>query len=147
MLLMLRTPLARAPHVDLKPRIEDSQRSPLARAPYVVFFDLKPKTATCRYICAVCMHEKEPQEPPEHTSQHVKSQNFLGVCPQTPLTQAILWGPTFCICPGPPNPLSGPGGHQLCRVEWLLDNELHNRTPQAGVCSQNSFGAMGPQCP
>ena len=30
------------------------------------------------------MHEKEPQEPPEHTSEHVKSQNFLGACPQTP---------------------------------------------------------------
>ena len=34
------------------------------------------------------------------------------------------------------------GGCQLCRVEWLLDNELHNRTPQAGICSQNGFGAI-----
>ena len=50
------------------------------------------------------MHEKELQEPPEpeHTSEHVKSQNFLGACPQTPLTQSILWGSTFCICPAPP---------------------------------------------
>ena len=45
------------------------------------------------------MHKKEPQKPPEHTSEHVKSQNFLGACPQPPLTQSM--GPAFCICPGP----------------------------------------------
>ena len=66
----------------------------LARAPYVVLFDLL-KIATCRYICTVCMHDEEPQEPPEHTSEHVKSQNFLGACPQTPLVQSILRGSTF----------------------------------------------------
>ena len=42
MLLMLCTPLARAPHVHLKLQIDDAQRSPLARALYVIFFDLKP---------------------------------------------------------------------------------------------------------
>ena len=57
------------------------------------------------------MHAKEPQEPPEHTSEHVKSQTFLGACPQTPLTQFILLGPTFCICPGPP---------QSSRRSWSL---------------------------
>ena len=36
--------------------------------------------------------------------------NFGGsmTCPKTPLTQSILWGPTFCICPGSSNPLGGP---------------------------------------
>ena len=41
----------------------------LARPPYVVLFDLKPLIedgSFCRYICTVCMHEKEPQELPEH---------------------------------------------------------------------------------
>ena len=56
------------------------------------------------------MHEKEPQKPPEHTSEHVKSQHFLAACPQPPLTQSILWGPTFVFALGPPpNPLGGPG--------------------------------------
>ena len=60
---------------------------PLARAPYVILFDLKPLIEDGNlqvYICTVCMHEKESQEPPEHTLQHVKFQNFLGACPQTP---------------------------------------------------------------
>ena len=48
------------------------------------------------------LHDKEPQEPPEHTSEHVKSQNFLGACPQILFAQFIFRGPTFCICPGPP---------------------------------------------
>ena len=56
------------------------------------------------------MHDEEPQEPPEHTSEHVKSQNFLGACPQTPLVQSILRGSTFfflLFALGPPNPLGG----------------------------------------
>jgi len=44
------------------------------------------------------MHKKEPQEPPEHTSEHVKSQTFLGACPLV----------VFAILPWPPNPLDGP---------------------------------------
>ena len=56
----------------------------LTRALYVVLFDLKPLNKDGN--CTVCMLEKEPQKSPEHTSEHVKSQNFLGVCPQTPLT-------------------------------------------------------------
>ena len=47
------------------------------------------------YVCTVCMHKKEPQKPPEHASEHVKLQNFLGACPQTPLAQSILWAPLF----------------------------------------------------
>ena len=42
------------------------------------------------------MREKEPQKPPEHTLEHVKSQNFLGACLQTPLTQ---YGPHFLYLP------------------------------------------------
>ena len=45
------------------------------------------------------MHEKEPQKPLEHTSEHVKSQNFLGACPQTPL---ILWPPFLYLPWAPP---------------------------------------------
>ena len=41
------------------------------------------------------MHKKEPQKPPEHASEHVKPQNFLGACPQTPLSQSILRGCLF----------------------------------------------------
>ena len=39
-------------------------------------------------VCTLCMHEKEPP-PPQNTSEHVKSQHFLGSCPQTPFTQSI----------------------------------------------------------
>ena len=77
-------------------------RRPLARAPYVVLFNLKPliedgNLQVCMYT--VCMHEKEPQETPEHTSEVVKSQNCLKACPQTPLTQSILSGPTLPWAP------------------------------------------------
>ena len=47
-----------------------------------------------------CMHKKEPQKPQEHTPEHVKSQNFLGTCPQNPLAIYIT-GLTFCTWPGP----------------------------------------------
>ena len=51
------------------------------------------------YVLYACT-KKEPQEPPEHTPEHVKPQNFLGACPQTP-SHNLYYGPTFCICPGP----------------------------------------------
>jgi len=77
--------------------------------------------ATCRYVSTVCMHKKEPQKLPEHTSECVKSQNFMGACPQTPLTQSILWGPTFCICPGlpapPPQSSRQPWGEELVKSD------------------------------
>ena len=76
-------------------------RRPLARAPYVVFFDLKPLLENGNLqVYMYCVHARK--RAPEHTSEHVKSQNFLGACHQTPLTQSILRAPTFCICPGPP---------------------------------------------
>ena len=52
------------------------------------------------------MHEKESQEPPELTSEHVKSQNFLGACPQTPSYNSYCRAPLFCTCPGLPQILS-----------------------------------------
>ena len=48
------------------------------------------------------LHEKKPQKPPEHTSEHVKSQNFLGACPQTPLKQSIAYRPHFLYLPWAP---------------------------------------------
>ena len=56
-------------------------RSLLARAPYVVFsICMKPLIEDGNLQCTVCMHEKEPKKPPEHTSEHVKSQDLLGAC-------------------------------------------------------------------
>ena len=58
------------------------------------------------------MPKKEPQKPPGNTSElnseHVKSQNFLGAWPQTPLAQSKLWAPLFVLALGPPNPLGDP---------------------------------------
>ena len=51
------------------------------------------------------MHKKEPQKAPEHTSEHVNSQNVLEACPQTPLPQ---WASHFVFALGPSNPLGGP---------------------------------------
>ena len=80
---------------------------PLAWASYVLFFDLKPlnkngNLLAGRYVRTVCMRKKEPEKPLEHTSEHVlKSQHFLGACPQTPITQYgphflyLLWAPTI----------------------------------------------------
>ena len=64
-------------------------------------FNLKLKTATWRYVCTLCMDDKEPHEPPEHTSEHVKSQNFPGHAPRPP-SYNLVYSPTFCICPGSP---------------------------------------------
>ena len=49
----------------------------------------------------MCMHEKEPQESPEHTSENVKSQNFLGVCPQTPSHYRYFGAPFFVFSLSP----------------------------------------------
>ena len=47
----------------------------------------------------LCMHKKEPQKLPEHITEHVKSQNFLGACSETSLTQSILFTPVFALGP------------------------------------------------
>ena len=54
--------------------------------------------------------QKETQGPPEHTSEYVKSQNCMwGGVPPDPLHTIHIAGSAFCISPGPPNPLCGPG--------------------------------------
>ena len=53
-----------------------------------------------------CMHGKEPQNLPEHTSEHVKSP---GDVPPDPLSYSILWAPLFVFALGPFNSLGAPG--------------------------------------
>ena len=53
------------------------------------------------------MLEKEPQKPPEHTSEHVKSQKKIpGGVPPAP--QSIVGAPLYVFVPGPHNPVGGP---------------------------------------
>ena len=58
------------------------------------------------YIYKLCAWWKRSSGP---TSEHVKSHNSLGACPQPPYTICIA-GPHFLhfICPGPSNPSGGP---------------------------------------
>ena len=83
-------------------------RSLLARAPYVVVFDLKSLIKDGNlHVYMYCVHAwKRASGAPD------------------PLTQSILWGPTFCICPGPPNPLSGPD-----YVHGLVDEQMNLPMP------------------
>ena len=98
--------------------------SPLAKL-YFVLFDLKPLIEDGNlqvYMYTVCMHKKEPQESPEHTSEVVKSQHCLSAGPQTPLTQSILWEPTFLHLPwAPPNFLAA------------LATPMYKRQPKVGI--------------
>ena len=90
-----------------------------------MLFDLKPLNEDVNlqvYVCTVCMHKKEPQKPPEHASEHVKPQNFLGACPQTPLAQSILWAPLFVFALGPSHPLGGPAQDAVCIIIfWIIE--------------------------
>ena len=61
-------------------------------------FNLKLKTATWRYVCTLYIYEKEPHKPPEHTSEHVKSQNFPGHAPRPP-SYNLVYGPHFLYLP------------------------------------------------
>ena len=70
--------------------------------------------ATCRYV--------KVQKPPEHTSEHVKSQNFLGACPQIPITQSILWAPLFVFALDPYHPVSGPVSNSQSGIEQDVDD-------------------------
>ena len=55
-----------------------------------------------------CVHARKRASwtPRTHFSA-CKISNFLGRAPD-PLTQSILWGPTFCLCPGPPQSFRRP---------------------------------------
>ena len=88
------------------------------------------------------MHEKEPHEPPEHTSEHVKSQNFLGACPWTPVTQSILQTLPFVFALGSPDALGSPG----CK---LANKSLDSITSCHFWCKHNMgppviWGPLGP---
>ena len=48
------------------------------------------------------MRKKEPQEPPEHTSEHVKSQNFMGAHPQIPSHHPYFGAALFVFAMPPP---------------------------------------------
>ena len=52
------------------------------------------------------MHKKEPQELPEHTSEHVKSQNFLEACPPDPPHTIHFVGLHLLYLPWAPSILS-----------------------------------------
>ena len=89
--------------------------SPLLAGSHMSYFYRWTRTVTCWYVCIVCMHKKEPQKPPEHTSDHVKSPNFLSACPQTP-SQNLYYGPCFLYLPWAPLILSVDLDHTLnCR--------------------------------
>ena len=56
------------------------------------------------YVLYACT-KTEPQKLPEHTSEHVKAQNFLGACPQTP-SYNLCYGPRILYLPWAPPILS-----------------------------------------
>ena len=104
-------------------------RNPLARAPYVVLLDLKPliKDGDLQ-VYMYCAHaRKRASEAPEHTSEHVKSQNFFGACPQTPSHNPFCGPPIFLFALGPPNPLGGPDSTNYTQItkSGFLYSELH----------------------
>ena len=59
------------------------------------------------YVLYACT-TKEPQKPPEHTSEHVKPPNFSGSVPPDPLHTIYIMGPVSVFALGPSHPLSGP---------------------------------------
>ena len=62
---------------------------------------------TCRYVHTVAC-SKRSLNPSTHF-RVFKPQNFLEVCPKTPLTQSVLWAPLLVpITLSPSNPLGGP---------------------------------------
>ena len=76
------------------------------------------------------MHEKKPQKPSEHASEHAKSQNFPGACPHK------LWAPLFVFALGPLNPVSSPASSEQIKgihnqkrllengIQWLKSVDL-----------------------
>ena len=102
--------------------------------------------STWRYICTVCMHQKEPQKPSQHTSEHVKSQNFLGECPQTPPHTIHFVGPHFLYLPWAPPILS------VALLAILYDSSLRyicwifSFYVQCNACGHSCFKGTQPHC-
>ena len=71
---------------------------PLARAPYRHTFRSKTaKTATGRYVLYICIYA---QKGTWEALRACKISKFSGGVPPRPPSHSM--GPTFCICPGPP---------------------------------------------
>ena len=81
-------------------------RSPLARAPSVVLFDLKPLIEDGNLqVYMYCVHaRKRASGAPEHTSEHVKSQNFQGRAPRPSSDNPFCGATLFVFALGPPPP-------------------------------------------
>ena len=68
-----------------------------------------------RYICLYACAKRNLRSPQNTLQEHVKSQNFLGACPQTPLTR-----PHFLYLPwAPHNPLDSPVSGCVCLGVWV----------------------------
>ena len=68
------------------------------------------------------MREKESQQLPEYTLEHVKSQSFLGGAPRPPCRQSIAWPPLFVFALAPHNPLGGPAQNSCESLQNEYDN-------------------------
>ena len=80
-----------------------------------------------RYVLYACT-KKEPQKPPEHTSEHVKHQNFSGGVPPDPTPTIYIMGPALCICPGPLPSSRRPWDYVNTReVEGVVQNNFIER--------------------
>ena len=64
------------------------------------------------YVLYACT-KTEPQKLPEHTSEHVKAQNFQGACPQTP-SHNLCYGPRILYLPWAPPILSAALPPAIC---------------------------------
>ena len=86
------------------------------------------------------MHEKKLQKPPEHASEHVKSQNILGACPHK------LWAPLFVFALGPLNPVGSPASSEQIKgihnQKRLLENGIQWLRP--ALSARN--GALLDEC-
>ena len=84
--------------------------------------------------------KKESQKLPKHTSEHVKAQNFLGACPQTPFPHSILWALHFVFALGPSHPLGGPARMRqvfmTVGVPTLNASEKLNNNEHASILSK-----------
>ena len=84
--------------------------------PYVVLFDLKPLNEDGNLqVCMYCMHARKGAS--EASRTHFRACKFLGACPQTPLTQCIVWTPHFVFALGLHNPL----GSAQMYIFWMQD--------------------------
>ena len=101
----------------------------LARTPYVVLSDLKPLIEDGNLqVYMYCVHaRKRASGPPRTHYRACKISKFPGGEPPGPLAQSILWDPTFCICPGPPQS-SRRSWDYLLIIEVIISTEPDHHT-------------------